>query len=154
MDEGLTQRHGRLGTITVVASARGIRMVAFTGAGDTCLPFVTGTTPLLTEAHAQLAAYTTGRLRCFDLPLELPRLTPFTQAVLDACAQLPWGTRATYRDLATLVGKPGATRAVGGALGRNPVPILIPCHRVISAHGIGGYTPGVDLKKILLAIES
>jgi methylated-DNA-[protein]-cysteine S-methyltransferase len=108
---------------------------------------------LLLEAHRQLGAYLDKKLKCFDLPL-LPAGTPFMRAVWDALVAIPWGEVASYGDIARAVGKPGASRAVGLANGRNPLPIFIPCHRVIRANGdLGGYSGGLAIKARLLALE-
>ncbi|MBM3319521.1 MAG: MGMT family protein [Candidatus Eisenbacteria bacterium] len=78
----------------------------------------------------------------------------FRAAVLDACARIPYGTVRCYKQLAEAVGRPGAMRAVGGALSRNPLPVVVPCHRVIARTGsLGGFSGGVALKKKLLSLE-
>jgi methylated-DNA-[protein]-cysteine S-methyltransferase len=108
---------------------------------------------LLLEAHRQLDAYLEKKLKCFDLPL-LPAGTPFMRSVWDALIAIPWGEVSSYGDIARAVGKPGASRAVGLANGRNPLPIFIPCHRVLRANGdLGGYSGGLAIKVRLLAIE-
>lgn len=108
---------------------------------------------LLLEAHRQLDAYLDKKLKCFDLPLS-PAGTPFQRAVWAALVAIPWGAAVSYGDIARAIGKPGASRAVGLANGRNPLPIFIPCHRVIRANGdIGGYSGGLAIKARLLAIE-
>ncbi len=106
------------------------------------------------RAIAQLQEYFEGRRDRFDVPLDFAGVTPFTRAVLDATAEVPFGRLSTYRDIATRIGKPGATRAVGNALGRNPIPVIVPCHRVVRSGGsLGGYTGGVAIKERLLALE-
>ncbi len=110
-------------------------------------------TPLLRECEKQVLAYVAGRLRRFSLPLDLTGCTSFTAIVLAACAEIGYGRIDTYGALAEMIGKPGAARAVGGALGRNPLPIVIPCHRVVSATGIGGFTGGLEYKRQLWEIE-
>jgi methylated-DNA-[protein]-cysteine S-methyltransferase len=102
----------------------------------------------------QLRAYFAGERRGFDLPLDLARLTPFQRRVLRATATVPAGRVVSYGDIARRIGRPGGSRAVGQALGHNPVPIVIPCHRVVAAGGrIGGYTGGLGIKRALLRIE-
>jgi methylated-DNA-[protein]-cysteine S-methyltransferase len=102
----------------------------------------------------QLRQYFAGERHDFDLPIDLSTATPFAQDVLNATARIPFGRLATYRTIAEDLGKPGATRAVGNALGSNPLPIVIPCHRVIRSDGsLGGYTGGLDIKRHLLALE-
>ncbi|MFM9108183.1 MAG: methylated-DNA--[protein]-cysteine S-methyltransferase [Chloroflexota bacterium] len=108
----------------------------------------------LQVTETQLAEYFAGTRSRFDLPLDLRGVTPFTRAVLTATAEVPFGRLETYRGIAGRIGKPGASRAVGNALGRNPVPVVLPCHRVIATGGgIGGYTGGLGIKQRLLAIE-
>ena len=87
------------------------------------------------------------------LPVSIRHLSAFTHLVLSATAAVPFGATRTYGEIAQTIGKPGAARAIGQALGRNPVPILIPCHRVTGTNSLGGFTPGVTIKRNLLAIE-
>ena len=101
----------------------------------------------------QLNEYFTGRRRTFDLPLSL-RGTPFQRSVWLQLLQIPWGETRSYGDIARAVGKPGAARAVGMANQTNPIPIIVPCHRVIGANGsLTGYAGGLDVKARLLALE-
>lgn len=103
---------------------------------------------------SELTDYFQGHRKTFDLPIDYSRLTPFARAVLQATAAIPTGGVATYSDIAKQIGKPGASRAVGNALGHNPVPIILPCHRVVPANrSIGNYTGGVDIKVTLLSLE-
>jgi methylated-DNA-[protein]-cysteine S-methyltransferase len=93
----------------------------------------------------------------FDVPVRLTGLTPFQQSVLHECGRIPPGKTLTYGELADRAGRPGAARAVGNALARNPVPLVIPCHRVVASGGVlGGFSAeaGVGLKKQLLALEA
>jgi methylated-DNA-[protein]-cysteine S-methyltransferase len=94
-------------------------------------------------------------LKRFTLPWALPTdATPFARAVWQATAAIPYGETRTYGELARAAGSPGAARAVGGAMAKNPLPLVIPCHRVVGAGGrIGGFSPGVSLKRCLLAHE-
>jgi len=107
---------------------------------------------LLTEAARQLAAYFAGRLSCFDLPLA-PAGSPFETRVWSAMQAIPYGETCSYGDLAMAVGS--APRAVGRACGTNPIPIVIPCHRVLARGGLGGYSGegGLATKQRLLALE-
>ena len=86
--------------------------------------------------------------------VELSGFTPFQQEVLTAARSVHWGTCITYSRLASMVGRPKAVRAIGNALGLNRVPVIIPCHRIVSKHGPGGYSLGVGLKLELLRLES
>jgi len=107
-----------------------------------------------TDALEQLDVYWSGEEIEFDLPLA-PRGTPFREKVWDALRGVPYGTRVGYGEIARRVGKPSAARAVGGACGSNPLPILIPCHRIVGASGaLTGFGGGLPIKKKLLAIES
>ncbi len=108
----------------------------------------------LAPVVAQLAAYFDGRRRTFDLPVDLRMATPFQRRVLTATRSVPPGEVVSYGEIAKRIAQPKASRAVGQALGHNPVPIVIPCHRIIAGGGrIGGYTGGLAVKKKLLAIE-
>lgn len=107
----------------------------------------------LDRAFLQLNEYLEGRRRSFDLETE-PDGTGFQKDVWRALAEIPYGTTVSYSDIAVASGHPGADRAVGNAVGRNPIPIIIPCHRVIRSDGsIGGFALGQDLKIRLLRTE-
>lgn len=111
-------------------------------------------TPLTCQAVAQLAEYLSGCRQTFDLPLN-PQGTPFQKKVWAALCQIPYGVTKTYGDIAKMVGNPKACRAVGMANNRNPIMILIPCHRVIGANGsLTGYGGGLPLKEHLLKLEN
>ena len=117
---------------------------------------IAGGKSLLNRVGAQLKEYFSGQRRKFDLPVDLSSLTPFQREVLAVTNRIPWGEVWSYRRVAQEMGWPNASRAVGQALGRNPVPIVIPCHRVIASDGgLGGYcgTTGLDLKRWLLRHE-
>src|SRR5688572_12192877 len=108
---------------------------------------------ILDAARAQLAAYFAGGLRSFDLPLA-PRGTPFERRVWEALRDIPFGRTVSYGELARIIGEPGAARAVGAANGRNPLPIVVPCHRVIGADGsLVGFGGGLPRKRWLLEHE-
>ena len=108
--------------------------------------------PVLKEAAGQLDEYFTGERRDFDVPMELDG-TEFQREVWSELTRIPYGETISYGELARRVGRPSAPRAVGQANGRNPVPIIVPCHRVVASNGIGGYGGGLKLKRDLLAIE-
>lgn len=108
--------------------------------------------PLLDRVAEQLREYLAGQRRTFDLPLDL-RGTPFQRAVWAAIARIPYGQVMTYAGVAAAVGRPGAARAVGAACGANPVAVVVPCHRVVAADGLGGYGGWLELKRRLLALE-
>ena len=101
----------------------------------------------------QLDAYWTGRLRAFDVPLAVQG-TPFQQRVWSALRTIPYGTTWSYGRLAAALGQPGAARAVGLANGRNPISVVVPCHRVVGASGsLTGYSGGLEAKRFLLDLE-
>jgi methylated-DNA-[protein]-cysteine S-methyltransferase len=108
---------------------------------------------VLQRAGEQLAEYFAGKRRSFDLPLA-PRGTDFQQSVWRALAGIPWGQWRSYGDIARAIGRPGAMRAVGAANGRNPLPIVVPCHRVVGSDGsLTGFAGGLEMKRYLLELE-
>lgn len=110
-------------------------------------------TPLLSKGRDEILAYLRGERRSFDLPLD-PMGTPFQQAVWAELRRIPYGETRSYAQVAAGIGKPKAVRAVGQANHHNPLPIFIPCHRVIGASGkLTGYGGGLDLKQKLLELE-
>ena len=114
---------------------------------------LTEETPLLKEAHLQLEAYFARQLKQFDLPLQ-PLGTAFQLKLWKILSTIPYGETITYGEEACLVGNPWAARAVGRANGCNPLPVFIPCHRVVGVGGkLTGYSGGVDIKRCLLQIE-
>jgi methylated-DNA-[protein]-cysteine S-methyltransferase len=110
--------------------------------------------PIITETEKQLNEYFNKKRTEFNLPLETPGTT-FQKDVWDLLNQIPYGTTQTYKDIAHGVLRPKAVRAVGTAIGHNPISIIIPCHRVIASNGgLAGFAGGLDRKKILLDLES
>ncbi|MFD7709452.1 methylated-DNA--[protein]-cysteine S-methyltransferase [Streptomyces sp. NPDC059785] len=111
--------------------------------------------PLLAEAIRQLAAYFAGDRRDFELPLDWSLISGFNRQVLRELASgVPYGAVVGYGDLAGRVGQPGAAQAVGMAMGANPLPVVVPCHRVVESDGgIGGFGGGLETKRKLLALE-
>lgn len=110
--------------------------------------------PVLRAATEELAEYFLGGRTTFDLPLA-PTGTPFQRAVWDVLGEIPYGQTLSYAAVAHRIGKPAAVRAVGAANGRNPLPIVVPCHRVVGANGtLTGYGGGLENKRILLDLES
>jgi methylated-DNA-[protein]-cysteine S-methyltransferase len=111
--------------------------------------------PLLARAVTQVEEYLAGERTAFDLPLDLGVATDFQRAVYGKLVQVPHGRLTTYGALARSLGRPGAAQAVGQAVGANPIPIVIPCHRVVAADGkLGGYSGGLPVKVALLAVEN
>ena len=139
-------------TLYVAAGDRGICHISFTNdisrdwRRDDSLP-------LLREAARQLTRYFEGRLKDFDLPLEMNG-TLFQRKVWDTLLGIPYGKVISYAQLANRVGSPRGFRAVGAANGKNPIPIIVPCHRVINTGGgLGGYSCGLAYKRRLLELE-
>lgn len=145
-----------LGDITAVADDDGLTQVILAGDDGSVLASATEGGPIVDAAAAQLGEFFAGERMAFDLPLA-PCGTDFQQTVWKALRDVPFGATATYGDIAKAIGQPTATRAVGAANGRNPIPIVIPCHRVIGASGeLTGYSGGggVETKRRLLDHES
>ena len=139
-----------LGPIAIEASGDAVAAIRFLERGA---PSTASPRGVLAEAAAQLAAYFSGRLRRFDLPLA-PAGTPFQLQVWDVLRAIPYGVTWTYGQTAARLGRPKSSRAVGAANGANPIPIVLPCHRVIGADGgLTGYGGGVERKRALLDLE-
>jgi methylated-DNA-[protein]-cysteine S-methyltransferase len=110
--------------------------------------------PGLVRAKRQLQEYFAGKRKTFDVPLA-PEGTPFQRTVWKAIAGVPFGATISYAELARRAGRPGSARAAGAAIGRNPIGIIVPCHRVVGADGsLTGYAGGMDKKRALLALEA
>ena len=150
---------------TLLDTPFGALCIAGTTQGLTHVEFQDGERPLwprpewqedqgvLDEAREQLQAYFKGRRQRFTLPVT-PEGTPFQQRVWRELQEIPWGTTTTYREIAERLGQPAAVRAVGHANGRNPIAIVIPCHRVVGANGrLTGYAGGIATKRRLLQLE-
>lgn len=139
---------------SLVLSAAPDALVAITLPGTHAPgPDTAADSAVLRAASAQLAEYFAGTRRAFDLPLRL-RGTTFQRAVWAQLCAIPFGTTVTYSELAAAVGRPAAVRAVGQANGANPIPIVVPCHRVIAAgRRVGGYAGGPATKHALLGLE-
>ncbi|MEI6689088.1 MAG: methylated-DNA--[protein]-cysteine S-methyltransferase [Thermoleophilia bacterium] len=145
-----------LGDITAVADEDGLTQVILAGDDGSVLAEATEGGPIVDAAAQQLAEYFAGERMAFDVPLA-PQGTEFQQTVWKALGDVPFGTTATYGEIARAIGQLTATRAVGAANGRNPIPIIIPCHRVIGASGeLTGYSGGggIETKRRLLDHES
>ncbi len=145
-----------IGNVLLAGDESGLRFVGFPEGKGKVQPNVDWThdESALVEAAVQLNEYFAGERTTFDLKLS-PTGTPFQLAVLAALQDIPYGETRTYSDIAQVVGNPAAVRAVGAANGRNPLPIVIPCHRVIGANGsLTGFGGGIDTKRYLLALET
>jgi len=142
-----------LGLLRLQAETGGLTRIVLPGSGDTgeAVGLPAGPDhPLLAEAARQIKEYLTGRRTVFSLPLA-PHGTPFQLRVWEIIRQIPWGRTMTYGAIASLLGDRAKARAVGGAAGANPLPLVIPCHRVIGADGsLTGFACGLALKELLL----
>jgi methylated-DNA-[protein]-cysteine S-methyltransferase len=141
-----------IGPLTLHAGSRGLTAIAFPGRGRP-VDETARDPAALASAGAQLDEYFAGERTAFDLALEL-RGTPFQRRVWEALLEIPYGTTVTYTELAEAVGRPDIVRAVAAAVGRTPVPIVVPCHRVLGANGaLTGYGGGLHRKQALLELE-
>nr|WP_281506097.1 methylated-DNA--[protein]-cysteine S-methyltransferase [Chromohalobacter nigrandesensis] len=140
-----------LGMLRILASEHGIREITFVDSVETQAP--ASPSPLTETCREQLSAYLKGELRNFDVPLD-PQGTPFQQRVWAALARIPFGETRSYAEIARDIDNLKAMRAVGAANGRNPLPIVVPCHRVIGRDGtLTGYAGGLERKAWLLELE-
>lgn len=152
-----TRYESPLGPMIVAATARGLAGVWFEGQRH--LPDCSGWPqqpghPVLRQAVAQLAEYFAGRRTHFDLPLDLQAGTAFQRSVWQALLAIPHGRTTSYGKLSQSIGQPAAVRAVGAAVGRNPLGIVVPCHRVLGSGGsLTGYAGGLERKSALLQLE-
>jgi methylated-DNA-[protein]-cysteine S-methyltransferase len=154
-----------LGTLLVAATPLGVVRLAYVDYTDEdavleqlaakVSPRVLAAPRKLDEPRRELDEYFSGRRRDFGLALDWRLTQGFARRVLEATARIPYGATATYKQMATQAGNERASRAAGNALGSNPIPIIVPCHRILhSGGGLGGYTGGVEKKRLLLAVES
>jgi methylated-DNA-[protein]-cysteine S-methyltransferase len=151
-----------VGTLTVARTPRGLVRLAFDGETGVLEELATRLSPRVLRAPGQLDdvrreldEYFTGRRTAFDLPLDWALSSGFRRQVLSETAAIPYGQTSTYAALAALAGRPKAFRAAGTALATNPIPIVVPCHRVLPTSGaLGNYRGGPDRKRLLLNLES
>ena len=152
-----------LGPLTVFVTPRGLVRLSYPGEpieaqmeelATLVSPRLMAAPERTDEVRRQLDDYFGGTRRDFELPIDWRLLRGFRGEVLRATASIPFGAVSSYREVATAAGSPNAYRAAGNALGSNPVPIVVPCHRVLHAGGgLGGYTGGLDRKRWLLRLE-
>ena len=152
-----------LGPLTVIVSDRGLVRLSYAHeAVDEQLdeiarrvsPRILASPDRTDAVRRQLDEYFAGDRHRFDVPIDWRLVRGFTGAVLRATARIPFGAVSSYREVATEAGSPNAYRAAGNALGSNPIPIVVPCHRVLhSGGGLGGYTGGLERKEYLLRLE-
>ncbi|MBC7768746.1 MAG: methylated-DNA--[protein]-cysteine S-methyltransferase [Phycisphaerales bacterium] len=142
-----------VGPLTLISNGAALTDLQFENPRHPYTPAPAGSDGILDQARRQLDAYFAGALRTFDLPLA-PQGTPFQQRVWAALLTIPYGVTRSYGQQAAAIGSPQASRAVGLANGRNPISIIVPCHRVIGSNGsLTGYGGGMDRKKLLLDLE-
>jgi methylated-DNA-[protein]-cysteine S-methyltransferase len=152
-----------LGPLTVIVTPRGLVRLSYPGEGiaaqlhelaDRVSPRILELPDRTDGVRRQLDEYFEGRRRTFEVPIDWRLVSGFAGNVLRATARIPFGSVSSYREVAAKAGSPNAYRAAGNALGSNPVPIVVPCHRVLHAGGgLGGYTGGLDRKRFLLRLE-
>jgi methylated-DNA-[protein]-cysteine S-methyltransferase len=152
-----------LGSLTVVVTPRGLVRLSYPGEGidrqlqelaDRVSPRILEAPERTDAVRRQLDAYFAGRSHAFDVRIDWRLVRGFAGDVLRATARIPFGGVSSYREIAAAAGSPNAYRAAGNALGSNPVPIVVPCHRVLHAGGgLGGYTGGLERKRYLLQLE-
>ena len=166
LDVAFARMDSPLGRLLVAVTPRGLVRLAYEGEREereeaVLAELAERVSPRLLRApertdgvRRELDDYFAGRLQAFDTPIDWSLVRGFASGVLQATARVPFGEVVTYRDVATAAGSPRAYRAAGNALGSNPMPIVVPCHRVLHAGGgLGGYTGGLDRKRYLLALE-
>ena len=163
VDVAVGQVESPLGLLTAMVTDRGLVRLSYPGEGidDQVAEVARRVSPRVlpsarrTDAvRRQLDEYFAGRRTAFEVPIDWRLVRGFAGAVLAATARIPFGAVSSYREIAADAGSPNAYRAAGNALGSNPVPIVVPCHRVLHAGGgLGGYTGGLDRKRYLLALE-
>jgi methylated-DNA-[protein]-cysteine S-methyltransferase len=146
-----------VGDLFLASTPRGLCRISYTVEGqDEVVARTFGARVMrspLDDVRRELDEYFEGKRRDFDLPLDL-RVAPFYEEVLHELARVPYGRVETYGHLAALVGRPKAARAIGTVMNRNPIPIVLPCHRIIGANGsLTGYGGGLPAKRLLLELE-
>lgn len=148
----------RVGQVFVLSNEKGVTRIIFGESGfRDYVGGLKGTRVTEGGAAARMAheleLYFDGQLTEFRTPIDMSSGTPFQKSVWKKLLDIPYGGTATYGEVAENVGRPGAARAVGNAVGANPIPIVIPCHRVVASRGLGGYSCGIEIKKDLLRVE-
>jgi methylated-DNA-[protein]-cysteine S-methyltransferase len=144
-----------IGELTLVATDAGLREILWAGEDPPPAAAEQPDDPVLAAAADQLRAWFAGERTAFDLPLDLAAATAFQRRAWLALAEIPYATTRSYGEQARVLGSPRAARAVGAANGRNPLPIVLPCHRLVGADGsLTGFGGGLDVKRALLDHEA
>lgn len=164
LDIAYARTDSPVGELLLAATPGGLVRLAYLESGDEdavleqlavkVSPRILAAPKRLDGPRRELEEYFSGARRQFELPLDWRLVRGFGRRVLEATARIPFGSISTYKQVATEAGSPRASRAAGNALGANPIPIIVPCHRILhSTGGLGGYTGGLERKRVLLAIE-
>jgi len=162
LDVAVTSMDSPIGPLLLASTPVGLVRVSFVGHDAALAELAARISPRILEAPAklddvrrQLDEYFERRRQRFDLTIDWTLVGEWGRKILGACARIPFGETRTYGDMAAAAGSPKASRAAGTALGHNPVPVIVPCHRVLPAGGrsIGNYTGGVHIKEHLLRLE-
>lgn len=161
LDVGIATMDSPIGQLLLAATPIGLARVSFFDHDATLADLAVRISPRILAApkrldpvRRQLDEYFNGDRHSFDIPVDWTLVGEWGRKILDACARIPFGEVRTYGDMAIAAGSPKASRAAGTALGRNPVPVVIPCHRVLRVGGaLGGYTGGLHIKERLLRLE-
>jgi methylated-DNA-[protein]-cysteine S-methyltransferase len=164
VDVAVTTMDSPIGTLLLMATPKGLVRIAFESenrdevlgeVSEQLSPRILEAPRRLDPVRRELEKYFAGTLRDFEVPLDWSLAGDFARKVLRRTARIPYGSVASYGDVAMGVGTPRGARAVGNALGSNPIPVVVPCHRVVRTGGaIGGYGGGLTRKRYLLALEA
>jgi len=164
IDVAVTTMDSPIGTLLLMATPKGLVRIAFESenrdevlgeVAEQLSPRILEAPRRLDPVRRELEKYFEGKLHDFDVPLDWSLTGEFARRVLRRTARIPYGSVASYGDVAVGVGTPRGARAVGNALGSNPIPVIVPCHRVVRTGGaIGGYGGGLTRKRFLLALEA
>ena len=164
VDVAYTSVDSPVGPLLIAATPKGLVRVSYTefrGEEETLEELARRVSPRVLEApgrldpvRRELDEYFEGRRQEFEVPIDWSHLAGYTRDVLRSTAKIGFGELSTYADVATAAGRPRAVRAAGNALGANPMPVIVPCHRVLrTGGGLGGYTGGLERKEFLLRLE-
>lgn len=161
LDVAVAHMDSPIGELLLASTPLGLVRVSFFGHDETLAELASRVSPRVLDAprrlddvRRQLDEYFAGRRQSFEIPIDWALVGDWGRRILAACARIPYGEVRTYGEMAAAAGSPKASRAAGTALGHNPVPIVVPCHRVLRSGGaMGGYTGGLHIKEHLLRLE-